>query len=70
MSDESIEVEILDTVTGEREWAGEEAKFNAYWWHEGNGSCDCNRRLRHSRRLKRRARKDTARMQPVPDRRD
>jgi len=20
-------------------------QFNAFWWDEGNGSCDCNRRI-------------------------
>lgn len=38
-----IRVTILDTVTGERKqdaWS-----FGTYWWTEGNGGCDCNRRV-------------------------
>ncbi len=35
-------VTILDVVTGE----AQEKYIDepAYWWHEGNGGCDCNRR--------------------------
>ncbi len=34
------DVTILDTVTGV---TGKDDYFSAYWWAEGNGSCDCNR---------------------------
>lgn len=40
--DERITVELLDTETGERRMS--ERQFSAFWWAEGNGSCDCNRR--------------------------
>lgn len=39
--DERITVELLDTETGERRTS--ENQFSAFWWAEGNGSCDCNR---------------------------
>ena len=32
---------ILDTQTGNRKII--ESLFNAAWWAEGNGACDCNR---------------------------
>jgi hypothetical protein len=37
-----LTVTILDTVTGETRTNSE---WDAWWWFEGNGSCDCNRRL-------------------------
>jgi hypothetical protein len=42
----SVHVRLLDTETGERVWSNDEFKngFIAFWWAEGNGSCDCNRR--------------------------
>lgn len=43
MSGDTITVEILDTATGERAWV--EERSIPFWWHEGNGGCDCNRRL-------------------------
>ena len=33
---------LRDTVTGE-EVAVDEPGFEASWWADGNGSCDCNR---------------------------
>jgi len=41
--DGRIGVEILDTETGERVKLPPD--HSPYWWAEGNGSCDCNRRL-------------------------
>ena len=42
-----VVVTILDTQTGQTkrsdEWSKED--FSTYWWTEGNGGCDCNRRL-------------------------
>ncbi len=38
-----IEVEILDTLSGVR--AVYPPTSSAYWWAEGNGSCDCNRNI-------------------------
>lgn len=44
--DTPIRVKIKDTVTGEEKWSeGEFATFGTWWWTEGNGGCDCNRRL-------------------------
>jgi hypothetical protein len=38
---DAVTVHILDTLTGEvRRYEG---PFNAHWWCEGNGGCDCNR---------------------------
>jgi hypothetical protein len=34
---------LLDTETGERRESCSD--FDDYWWAEGNGACDCNRRL-------------------------
>lgn len=46
------EITILDTVTGEPRTAAEEWYESltdpsglVYWWEEGNGSCDCNRKM-------------------------
>lgn len=36
-------VTLLDTKTGRRHETGDD--FDPFWWAEGNGSCDCNRRL-------------------------
>lgn len=36
---------ILDRVTGVIHTAtGQYTRFSEYWWREGNGSCDCNRK--------------------------
>ena len=32
---------LLDTQTGET--VDVDSPYDAYWWAEGNGSCDCNR---------------------------
>lgn len=43
-----MNVTILDTVTGTLKRTEDSEHFNtydAYWWAEGNGSCDCNRGL-------------------------
>ena len=48
-----MRVILLDTVTGERRATDESFDYSAFWWAEGNGSCDCNRELifgRDSRR--------------------
>ena len=36
-----MNVTLLDTKTGER--ATIQSECGAFWWSEGNGSCDCNR---------------------------
>lgn len=36
-------VTLLDTETLQTKETGDD--FDAYWWAEGNGSCDCNRSL-------------------------
>ena len=42
-----MNVTVIDTVTGEKvssdqtQFKGE--GFDAWWWTEGNGGCDCNR---------------------------
>ena len=36
-----LKLTLLDTQTGET--VGVESQFSAFWWAEGNGSCDCNR---------------------------
>ena len=41
MSDDAIKVTLLDTKTGDR-YEGPPG-WTAYWWADGNGSCDCNR---------------------------
>lgn len=38
-----LAVTVLDTVTGESRTLP--FTFDPFWWTEGNGSCDCNRRL-------------------------
>ena len=38
-----IAVTLLDTLTGER--LPMAPGGTAFWWSEGNGSCDCNRSL-------------------------
>jgi hypothetical protein len=40
-----MRVTILDTQTGEKKTTDETFDFDAYWWAEGNGSCDCNREI-------------------------
>lgn len=40
--DPPIRVTVLDTQTGRRV---DDRRFSAWWWAEGNGSCDCNREL-------------------------
>ena len=40
-----MKVVILDTQTGERKTTDESFDWDAYWWAEGNGSCDCNREI-------------------------
>lgn len=35
-------VTLLDTKTGARR---DFSDYDPYWWAEGNGSCDCNRRI-------------------------
>lgn len=41
-----VRVKLLDTSTGEERWAdGQWGRFGTWWWTEGNGGCDCNRRL-------------------------
>lgn len=37
-----MKVTILDTQTGEKR---ECDSFDGYFWSEGNGACDCNRRI-------------------------
>jgi len=39
---------IQDTQTGEKAVAPWD-EFDAFWWAEGNGSCDCNRQLAFGR---------------------
>lgn len=39
-----MKVTIKDIVTGQVAVAPWE-EFDAFWWAEGNGSCDCNRQL-------------------------
>ena len=36
-----MKITILDTQTGIRRQV--DKPFDAFWWAEGNGSCDCNR---------------------------
>lgn len=36
-------VTLLDTQTGKTHVTGND--YDAYWWADGNGSCDCNRAL-------------------------
>lgn len=38
-----MKVTLLDTKTGRRHETGD--NYDPFWWAEGNGSCDCNRRL-------------------------
>ncbi len=40
-SDRNVVVTVLDTETGR---TATDERFSAFWWAEGNGSCDCNRR--------------------------
>ncbi|MCP5018898.1 MAG: hypothetical protein GY938_27020 [Ketobacter sp.] len=39
-------ITILDTETGKKK--NIDSAFSAYWWAEGNGSCDCNRAIEMS----------------------
>ena len=39
-----MRVTIQDTQTGETAVAPWD-EFDAFWWAQGNGSCDCNRQL-------------------------
>ena len=43
----TFDVLLEDSVTGEKKWASScfRKRFNAFWWADGNGSCDCNREL-------------------------
>lgn len=41
MSGEKLTVTVKDSVTGEQRTLP--TLFDATWWSEGNGSCDCNR---------------------------
>lgn len=43
LHDRPIRVTILDTETGKTAEVG--LDYSAYWWAEGNGSCDCNRQI-------------------------
>ena len=36
-----MKLTLLDTQTGEI--VAMESPYNAYWWAEGNGACDCDR---------------------------
>lgn len=38
-----MKVNILDTQTGITHETGDD--YDGYWWSQGNGSCDCNRRI-------------------------
>lgn len=38
-----LTITVEDIQTGERRT--QKTPFNAHWWTEGNGSCDCNRHL-------------------------
>lgn len=38
-----MRIKLLDTQTGKTRVIYKE--FDAFWWAEGNGSCDCNRKI-------------------------
>lgn len=39
---DTIKVQILDRETGETISSED---YSYFWWAQGNGSCDCNRRI-------------------------
>ena len=44
-----MKVTLLDTKTGEVRDCSSWLNFDASWWSEGNGSCDCNRAIAFDR---------------------
>lgn len=38
-------VKILDTETNSVKWIRKVNNYSTFWWSDGNGSCDCNRRI-------------------------
>ncbi len=45
----SLIVKILDTEDNSVKWITKYPNASSFWWSEGNGCCDCNRRISFER---------------------